>query len=191
LVSRSIKLTVISSLLKEMVCPGCKIFIYCGLFILDMILSLFHDRRSLGCVAFLRSAIEDCYGPFGVRLQERGYLYVPFSGDILNAARLLKYLQLISGAQASLWLVDRELSYPGVGSVFGCSADRAALLSTASNENEIIAKEAVHEAGHLLGLEHCTEDCVMRLSDFQTGAKEKPSFLCPRCSARLKSSMHL
>lgn len=151
-----------------------------------MILLLFHDRRSLAGVASLKAALEDCYGPFGLRVEERGYLYVPSEGPKLNAARLLKHLDRTVEREKALWLVDSELSYPGFGAVFGCSTDRVALLC-ASLDPELLAKEARHEVGHLLGLGHCRKMCVMRLSRTESGAKEKPSGLCDSCSARLRS----
>jgi hypothetical protein len=45
-----------------------------------MILRMLNDRSSLAEVACLKKAIEDCYGPFGLEVQDRGYLYVPFKG---------------------------------------------------------------------------------------------------------------
>jgi predicted Zn-dependent protease len=150
-----------------------------------MILLLFHDRRSLACVASLKSAIEECYNPYGLKVQESGYLYVPLDGQRLNAAQLLKYLGRAMGAKKVLWLVDSELFYPGIGPVLGCTAKSAALLY-AGLEPVVLAKEALHEVGHLLGLPHC-QHCVMRLSDSPERAKEKPSQLCAACTTLLKA----
>ena len=151
-----------------------------------MILLLFHDRRSLAEVASLKSAIEECYSPHGLKVQESGYLYVPLDGARLNAAQLLKYLGRAIGAKKALWLVDSELFYPGIGPVLGCSAKSAALLY-AGLEPEVLAKEALHEVGHLLGLLHCQQNCVMRLSGSPEKAKEKPSQLCAACLILLKA----
>jgi len=151
-----------------------------------MILHLFHDRRSLADVAGLKSAIEECYSPYGLRVQESGYLYVPLEGTRLNAAQLLKYLGRAFGTKKALWLVDSELFYPGIGAVLGCSAKSAALLY-AGLEPDVLAKEALHEVGHLLGLQHCQQSCVMRLSHSPEKAKLKPSRLCPVCSTLLKA----
>ncbi len=150
-----------------------------------MTLLLFHDRRSLADVASLKSAIEECYSPYGLKVQESGYLYVPLEGPTLNAAQLLKYLGRVSGAKKALWLVDSELFYPGFGPVLGCSAESVALLY-AGLEPVVLAKEALHEVGHLLGLQHC-QHCFMRFSDSPERAKEKPSRLCEACSALLKA----
>jgi hypothetical protein len=56
-----------------------------------------HDRCSLEDVAALKTALEDCYGAFGVRVQGRGFLYVPIPGSEANATLLLKYLDKASG----------------------------------------------------------------------------------------------
>jgi hypothetical protein len=48
--------------------------------VFGMILCMLNDRSSLAEVACLKKAIEDCYGPFGLEVQDRGYLYVPFKG---------------------------------------------------------------------------------------------------------------
>ncbi len=153
-----------------------------------MILFIFRDKNSLPEVARLKSAIEECYGPFGLRVQDRGYLYVPFSGQSKNAARLLNYLSKTSGSERSLWLVDGGIVYPEIGPVFGCSTEKSALLSTKGLDADVLAKEALHEVGHLLGLEHCKNRCLMSLSENMAEAEKKPSRLCQSCSARLMAA---
>lgn len=155
-----------------------------------MILHLFHDGKCLADVACLKGAIEECYGLYGLRVKDRGYLYVPLKGQSLNAAKLLKYLGLAIGTQASLWIIDGKIFYPGIGPVFGCSAGHHAILSAAELEPGILAKEALHEVGHLLGLQHCESRCVMSLSDSLDHAKDKPSALCTGCLARLRAHRH-
>jgi predicted Zn-dependent protease len=48
-----------------------------------------------------------------------------------------------------------------------------------------LAKEAIHEVGHVLGLNHCSDNCVMNLSKSEEEVRRKPSSLCPSCSTRL------
>ncbi len=123
-------------------------------------------------------------------VQECGYLYVPLEGQKLNAARLLKYLGREFSTKRVLWLVDRELLYPKIGPIVGCTSEKAALLY-AGIEPEVLVKEALHEVGHLMGLEHCLQDCVMQLSRSAKNAGKKPSRLCPACTTRLNQMTQL
>ena len=43
------------------------------------------------------------------------------------------------------------------------------------------SKEAIHEIGHVLGLKHCKNNCVMQFSNTLYEAKAKPSILCNNC----------
>jgi archaemetzincin len=45
----------------------------------------------------------------------------------------------------------------------------------------MVAKECVHEAGHVLGMDHCKNNCVMRFSNSIEDAENKPDVLCARC----------
>lgn len=151
-----------------------------------MILHLFHDGKCLSDMACLKDAIEVCYGVYGLRVLDQGYLYLPLKGQPLDASKLLRYLKVATGKQVSLWIISGKIFYPGIGFVFGCSAEICAVLSSAEMEPEILAKEALHEVGHLLGLGHCSKSCVMSLSDTIEQAKEKPSSLCSSCSERIR-----
>jgi len=151
-----------------------------------MILLLLHDRQSISNIALLRESIEGCYGRHGLRVQDKGYFFVPLQGRRINAARLLKYASGTFSREWVLWLVDRELYYPQIGSIMGCCTLRAAVLFSAL-EPEVLVKEALHEVGHLMGLEHCTGRCVMQLSRSPDEARLKPSDLCPACLGILKT----
>ena len=70
-----------------------------------MILHLVHDHSTLTDVAAPKAALEDCYSAFGLQVQERGFLYIPFPGPEANAAMLLKYLDRAAGKDKALWLV--------------------------------------------------------------------------------------
>ncbi|NPV61050.1 MAG: hypothetical protein HPY61_00175 [Methanotrichaceae archaeon] len=151
-----------------------------------MIVAIFHDRKSLVHVSALKGAMEACFGSHGLRTVEQGYLHVPQNGETLDAARLLGHLQQVSGARPALWMVDRELEYPGIGRVFGCSSEHAALLSAAVADPQMLIREALHETGHLLGLDHCRKHCVMKLTSYEE-REERPRSLCAECAARLEA----
>lgn len=179
-----------------------------------MILHLFHDGKCLADVAYLRDAIEVFYGIYGLRVQDQGYLYMPLKRQPLDAAKLLRYLEAVAckqsckqlfmlrcrqmdkhagkheSKQASLWIVGSKIFYPGTGFVFGCSAEMCAILSASGMDPEMLAKEALHEVGHLLGLRHCSKRCIMCLSETVEQAKEKPPCLCSSCSERIRALGH-
>jgi len=98
-----------------------------------------------------------------------------------------------------LGVTDRDLFIPILTYVFGEAqlGGRAAVVSTARLAEdsgpfgprvlvERLAKEAVHEVGHVLGLLHCgTGGCVMGRSPAVREVDTKSSELCAACRARL------
>jgi archaemetzincin len=93
----------------------------------------------------------------------------------------------------TLGLTDRDLYVPRLNFVFGLALREGgvALVSwhrltggdTALGTR--IAKEVIHEVGHLEGLNHCPdEDCVMWFSNTLWETDRKRADFCPKC--RLK-----
>ena len=90
-------------------------------------LLIFHNRRALADVACLKASIKECYGPYGLRVQERGLSIRSLAGSKMNAAKLLTHLArmpwgVCNEKSALEW--TRELFYPKVGLVLGCFALR-------------------------------------------------------------------
>ena len=159
-----------------------------------MILCLFHEDIPETDVDEVTKAIENCFYPYGLTVKRSGLLAVPDDAAVqgmLNAVMLLKSIRRISGIDLSLWLVGQEVFFPNAGSIFGCAAGRNAVLSRAGLDFETFKKEALHEVGHLMGLGHCTEKCVMSASENAIQARGKPASLCPKCKARLEIITHL
>lgn len=51
--------------------------------------------------------------------------------------------------------------------------------------DERVVKEALHELGHVLGLHHCHNRCVMRFSNSLSDTDRKPDEYCPSCLSKL------
>lgn len=140
--------------------------------------------------------------PLQVNLQDS---FDPSRGQCLSTG-ILKQLLDVYGDRGSpedkiLGLVDVDLFIPVLTFVFGEAqlGGRVGLVSTFRLRNQLyglptndailgerVAKESIHEAGHLFGLVHCREfDCVMRSSTYMEEIDLKQFMLCHACSQRL------
>lgn len=117
---------------------------------------------------------------------------------------LLGYLRLMAPRRPEkvLGVTGWDIYAPGLNFVFGHAirGGRHALISTARlrpefygeppNETlflERVQKEAVHELGHVYGLDHCPDArCVMNFSNSIRDVDAKSSDFCPRCRQKLE-----
>jgi len=103
-----------------------------------------------------------------------------------NADILLGYLIKRKKKDAAIWVINKDLYCRGMNFIFGYALYHAgAVLSTYRlSSQELIEKEAVHEVGHILGLRHCRNHCVMQFSNSLLEAKMKPLYLCEDCKRK-------
>ena len=95
-----------------------------------------------------------------------------------DAAWLLRELP---GPDA-IWLIKEDLTYTGHDFLYGAARLGFAVVSSARiGFGEDLHKEACHELGHLLGLEHCSNSCLMNPSQNKRKLAAKPLLLCPAC----------
>ena len=127
---------------------------------------------------------------YGVSTADRGILDL-YEGAYnikqrqFDAQQLLDYLIRNMSSEHALWVVDGDMYYDHLTFVMGLAMYHlAGVVSTFRLDSAgMVAKECVHEAGHVLGLDHCKEDCVMRFSSTIDDAEQKPADLCHRCRA--------
>jgi len=122
-----------------------------------------------------------------------------------DAAALLELLRALrSQGELLLLLLQDDIYAGGLNYCFGLASEGIAVVSTrrldpsyygeAANPSLLEArllKEVVHEAGHMLGLGHCSaRGCIMRFSRHVRDTDEKGPGFCPACRRRLQLLLH-
>jgi archaemetzincin len=106
-----------------------------------------------------------------------------------DAMYLLNYLIQNKGRDIALWVIDEDIYCEGMNFVFGLAFHKeGAILSRFRlNSTELIEREVIHEIGHVFGLDHCPNRCVMHFSNSLFEAMDKPSELCESCKLCIKN----
>jgi archaemetzincin len=120
--------------------------------------------------------------------------------DQYRAAPFLAVLEShVPAAVHGLALVNLDLFVPQLNFIFGVAQPNGHALVALPrlspsfygvSDNpalylQRVHKEALHELGHVLGLDHCTNYCVMRFSNTLADTDEKPDAYCETCLAEL------
>ena len=107
--------------------------------------------------------------------------------DQYDAERLLHYLLRVKKQELALWVIPKDLYTHGMNFIFGLASHfHGAVLSLHRlSTTDLKEKEAIHEIGHVLGLDHCTHSCVMQYSNSLGEAQQKPHTLCEHCKRTL------
>jgi archaemetzincin len=102
------------------------------------------------------------------------------------------------GVDRLLGVASFDLYVPGMNFVFGEARlpggvgviSTCRLKTHSRNKNDLfqdrVVKEAVHEIGHMVGLQHCSDvTCVMHFSERLADTDLKSSNLCNNCQSKL------
>lgn len=99
----------------------------------------------------------------------------------------------------ALGVVAKDLFVPSLNFVFGVAQrGGSAVISTVRLEPQFygkspdkepfrvrLLKEAIHELGHVFGLSHCDNFCVMRFSNSLPETDAKPPTFCQDCQSKI------
>lgn len=134
----------------------------------------------------LQRIIKDICSILRVEIHDKGILNLPSYAynkirKQYNAILLAAFIK-----PYSIWLVDKDIYVPDMNFVFGIAMNKKVIVSFYRIPYEIISKEIIHELGHVFGLSHCRNECVMQFSNSLNEAIKKPIEFCNECKRKIK-----
>lgn len=154
-------------------------------------LTIFSSQISEDDAQIIKNALLCTYGNI-LKVSRGGELELPHQAwnaqrDQYDASLLLGHLLTTRKTDIALWAISKDLYKQGMNFVFGVALYfRGAVLSLFRlSTKELREKEAIHEVGHVLGLNHCQNKCVMQYSNSLWEAQRKPRVLCEHCKHTL------
>jgi len=156
-----------------------------------------YQQEILDLFDLVKDVIKDS---FSLASQDQGHITLPESSynplrQQYNAAAILQDIaaKKDKDAEYKLCLVNVDIYAQNMNFIFGLANPirKTAVVSTyrlnGDNIKERIAKEIVHEIGHLLGLGHCANDkCIMHFSNTVKDTDEKKRTFCKDCRRQIE-----
>lgn len=132
-----------------------------------------------------------------VNAQEARMPDLPRRDGQVNAESFLRELEArltASGCEMVFGITAVDLYVPGLNFVFGLASREGAVISVFRLQSRDplthrsrVLKEAIHEMGHVWGLEHCPKKlCVMHFSNSLMDTDRKGTEFCRDCASRLE-----
>ncbi len=149
---------------------------------------------------FLKLKLKELFGNCEVlgKMEIPVESYDPLRGQY-NSTVILKRLPAVCDVVLGVTEVDLyadylnfvfgEAEFLGKRAVISLKRLRQSFYGLPEDKNLLklrALKEAVHEIGHVLGLEHCSGRCVMRFSNSIIEVDMKDWWFCERCLKKLK-----
>ncbi len=154
------------------------------------LLLLYDSKISEGEVNLIAETLTEVYQ---ISIREiREHELAPFAFDETrkqyDGQKLLNNLIDESKFTFFFWIIEDDIFVPLMNFVFGLASKYyGAIVSFYRLNNiEMKIKESIHECGHVLGLGHCYNNCVMQYSSSLSDALKKPTSLCDSCKKSLK-----
>lgn len=157
-----------------------------------------YQQKGLDFFNLIAQSLEDCINSNSRRAND---FRVP--ADAYNSSRkqynpefIVKEIAKFKGSRDDyrLGVIDVDIYARGLNFIFGLAHPlrRIALISiyrlSGQQLLERIAKEVVHETGHLYGLGHCANPlCVMYFSNTVADTDYKGKNLCKQCRRKIEA----
>ena len=157
-----------------------------------MKLSIYRSKVDLSTIEVIKDFLQKVYRDILEISMEKDELLIlenafNSSREQYDASILQQYLVSVKNRNLALWVIKEDIYWKGMNFIFGCAIPwSCAILSVSRlHSKELIGKEAIYEVGHILGLSHCRNNCVMQFSNSLEESMLKPLYLCGECREKL------
>lgn len=155
------------------------------------VIVIFSTQISDDVLSVITNALKHIYGGI-IDVCIQGKLELPNQAyhpqrNQYNADILLRHVLNQKEKDLALWVIPQDLYTRNMNFIFGLALyfQGAVLSIFRLSTKELREKEAIHEIGHVLGLTHCSNKCVMQYSNSLWEAQRKPLVLCDYCKQLL------